>query len=68
MASPEIQNQVLHYHHQIKWPPGTIATQLGLHKSVVLRILAREDVNTKKLPIARNTDEFLPYIQEKLDE
>jgi len=68
MESAETETQVLHYFHQAKWPPGTIATQLGIHKSAVLRILAEKDVDTKKLPRARNTDEFLPFIQAKLEE
>lgn len=41
---PHRTAEILRLHHAEKWPIGTIATQLGLHHSVVRRVLAAEGV------------------------
>ena len=38
---PETEAQILRYHHAERWPIGTIATQLNLHRDSVARILAQ---------------------------
>lgn len=38
--SPELQAQILRYHHVEKWRAGTIARQLGIHHHTVHGVLA----------------------------
>ena len=44
MISKERESHILRLHHAEQWPPGTIATQLGLHHSTVRRVLAQAGV------------------------
>ena len=37
----EVETKILRYHFVEKWRTGTIATQLGIHHSVVDRVLAQ---------------------------
>lgn len=37
----EREKKILRYHHVEKWPIGTIARQLGIHHSVVRRVLSQ---------------------------
>ena len=39
--SKEIEAKILRYHFVEKWLVGTIATQLGIHHSVVDRVLSQ---------------------------
>jgi DNA-binding transcriptional regulator LsrR (DeoR family) len=39
---PERTAEILRLYHAEKWPIGTIAAQLGLHHSVVRRVLGAE--------------------------
>lgn len=50
-----------------RWPITTIATQLGVHHSVVKRVLAEEGITAQKLIIRRSmVDPFIPFMQETL--
>ena len=42
--SPELEAQILRYHHVEKWRPGTIARQLHVHYGTVARVLAQAGV------------------------
>ena len=39
--TPETEAQILRYHHAERWPVGTIARQLDLHRDTVARVLAQ---------------------------
>ena len=41
MTSAETEARILRFHHVEKWPVGTIARQLGVHHSVVRRVLTQ---------------------------
>src|SRR5271166_1743369 len=41
VIAPDIEGQILRYHHAEKWTVGTIARQLHVHHSVVRRVLAQ---------------------------
>ncbi len=60
--TPEIEAQILRLHHAERWPPGTIATQLGIHHSTVRRVLERDGAPRAKLARPSKTDPFIPFI------
>lgn len=62
MISPQLEAEILRLHHAEKWPIGTIAEQLGLHHSVVQRVLAQDGVPRPKCPRASQLDPYLPLI------
>lgn len=63
----ETEAKILRYHFVEKWLVGTIATQLGLHHSVVDRVLAQAGLpkveRTQRVSII---DPYLPFITETL--
>jgi transposase len=66
---PEIEAQILRYHHAERWPIGTIATQLNLHRDSVARVLAQAGLPATKLihrPSA--VDPYLSFILETLEQ
>lgn len=64
MISPETEAQILRLHHAEKWPPGTIAHQLGLHHSVVTRVLTQAGIPRAALVRPSKVDAFVPFIVE----
>ena len=65
--SKEKENQVLRYHFVEKWKVGTIATQLGIHHSVVDRVLAQAGLpKTERSMRPSIIDPYLPFIHETL--
>jgi transposase len=65
--SKAIENQILRYHFVEKWKVGTIATQLGIHHSVVDRVLAQAGLpKTERSLRPSIIDPYLPFIQETL--
>jgi len=38
---PELEAQILRYYHAEKWTTGTIAAQLGVHRTTVIRVLSQ---------------------------
>jgi transposase len=65
--TPEIEAQILRYHHAERWPIGTIATQLQVHRDGVARVLAQAGLpalSTVRRPCA--IDPYLPFILETL--
>jgi transposase len=65
----EVEAKILRYHFVEKWRTGTIATQLGIHHSVVDRVLAHAGLpkieRTRRVSII---DPYLPFIIETLNE
>ena len=49
------------------WPIGTIATQLGVHHSVVRRVLAQHGMLQARQTRPSIADPYLPFIQATLD-
>ncbi len=43
----ELEARILRYHHMEHWRIGTIATQLGVHRTTVQRVLARASLPTQ---------------------
>lgn len=66
MITPEQEAQILRLHHAEKWPPGTIANQLGLHHSVVTRVLEQEGVPRAAITRPSKVDPFVPFIRSTL--
>ena len=68
VMSPDIEAQILRYHHAEKWPIGTIARQLHVHHSVVRRVLAQAGLPRAESPPRRSQiDAYLPFIRETLE-
>jgi len=66
MTSPELEAKILRLHHAERWPPGTIADQLGIHHRVVRRVLERSGA-PRAVRIRRSkADPFIPFIVETL--
>lgn len=64
---PDREAEILRLHHAEKWPIGTIATQLGIHHSVVRRVLKQEGIGlAPPMPRASAVDPYAPFIQEVL--
>ncbi len=65
--SQEKENQILRYHFVEKWKVWTIATQLGIHYSVVERVLAQAGMPKAERAIRPSIiDPYLPFIHETL--
>jgi transposase len=60
--------RILRYHTIEKWLIGTIATQLGVHRTTVQRILAQASMPAKVAqPRPAAVDPYLPFIRETLE-
>jgi len=65
--TPETEAQILRYHHAERWPIGTIASQLHLHRDSVARVLAQAGLPTLSLVRRPSAiDPYLPFILETL--
>jgi transposase len=65
--TPETEAQILRHHHADRWPIGTIATQLHVHRDSVARVLAQAGLphpGSAHRPSA--IDPYLPFILETL--
>jgi transposase len=63
----EIEVKILRYHFVDQWRVGTIATQLGIHHSVVDRVLSQAGMpKVERSPRASIIDPYLPFIIETL--
>jgi transposase len=64
----ELEAQILRYHHVEHWRIGTIATQLGVHRTTVQRVLAQAGLPARLAqPRASAVDPYLPFIRETLE-
>lgn len=66
MISREQEAQILRLHHVEKWTVGTIASQLGVHHSVVERVIAEAGVPRAPQPRGSMADPYMPFILETL--
>lgn len=65
---PEQQAQIQRYFHVERWRVGTIARQLGIHHSVVERVLAQSGVPTEALTQRPSRlDPYLAFITQTLE-
>ncbi len=63
VVTPDIEAQILRYHHAEKWTVGTIARQLHVHHSVVRRVLAQAGLpRIGPPPRPSQIDAYLPFI------
>jgi hypothetical protein len=66
---PEIEAQILRYHHVEKWTVGTIAKQLRVHHSTVSRVLIQAGLpRIMQHPRSSGLDPFLPFIHQTLQQ
>ncbi len=64
----ETESKILRYHFVEKWRVGTIATQLGVHHSVVDRVLSQAGLpKVERSPRSCMIDPYLPFIVATLD-
>jgi len=65
----QTEAKILRYHFVEQWRTGTIATKLGIHHSVVDRILAQAGLpKVERSARASMIDPYLPFIVEVLNE
>jgi transposase len=65
--TPETEAQILRYHHAERWPVGTIARQLFLHRDSVARVLAQAGLPAiMQIHRPSAIDPYLPFILETL--
>jgi transposase len=62
MISPQIEAEILRLYHAEKWRVGTIASQLGVHHSVIQRVLAQDGVPLGKRSRPARLDPYIPLI------
>jgi transposase len=68
VIAPDIEAQILRYHHAEKWTVGTIARQLHVHHSVVRRVLAQAGLpRIGPPPRPSQIDVYLPFIRQTLE-
>lgn len=66
--STEIEAEILRLYQAERWKIGTISTQLGIHHSVVRRVLAQGgEVLGEPVPRTSMADPYLPFILEVLE-
>src|SRR6201988_1157619 len=66
--TPELEAQILRYHHVEKWRVNTIARQLHVHHGTVARVLAQAAL-PRIGPPARHSqvEPYLPFIHQTLE-
>jgi transposase len=67
VISSEREAEILRLFHVEKWPVGTIATQLGVHHSVVRRVLGQAGVSRPRVMSRPSiADPYMPFMLEVL--
>ena len=65
----DIEAEILRYHYVEKWRKNTIADQLGIHHSVVERVLIQHGVSAEQMRVRPSMiDKFVPFIKATLSE
>jgi transposase len=65
---PALTAEILRLVHAEKWLVGTVATQLGVHHSVVRRVLARAGAPAPKVkPRASKLDPYMAFVHTTLE-
>jgi transposase len=62
MILPKLEAEILRLYHAEKWRVGTIAQQLGVHHSVVRRVLVQDGAPLPKRPRSTRLDPYIPLI------
>lgn len=66
--TPELEAQILRYHHVEKWPIGTIARHLHVHHGSVERVLRQAGLSRSSTPLRPSRiDLYLPFIRQTLE-
>jgi transposase len=65
--SPELEAQILRYHHVEQWRIGTIARQLHVHHGSVERVLRQAGLPRIGAARPSRIDPWLPFIRETLE-
>lgn len=65
--TPELEAQILRYHHVEKWRIGTIARQLHVHHGSVERVLRQAGLPRVDAARPSCIDPYLPFIRETLE-
>jgi transposase len=66
--TPELEAQILRYHHVEKWPIGTIARHLHVHHGSVERVLRQAGLPRSSTSIRPSRiDPYLPFIRQTLE-
>jgi transposase len=66
--APELEAQILRYHHVVRWRPGTIAKQLRVHPDTFARVLAQAGLPRIGAPARPSRiDPYLPFILQTLE-
>ncbi len=67
MISRELEAEILRLYHTEKWPVGTLARQLKVHRSTVRRVLGQAGLSVVHHYTRPSMAEpFIPFIQETL--
>jgi transposase len=66
MIGPELEAEILRLYHVEKWPVGTVARQLNVHRDVVQRVVDQDGKTKPRAKRSRMIDPFLPFIVETL--
>jgi transposase len=67
MISKEREAEILRLYHAEKWPIGTIATQIGVHHSVVRRVLGQAGILIPRIMSRPSiADPYMPFMLEVL--
>jgi transposase len=66
MIRDEDEAEILRLHHVEKWPPGTIASHLHVHHSVVKRVIAAGGAPPVRPQRPARIDAYLPFILDSL--
>lgn len=65
---PDLEAQILRYHHVEKWRVGTIARQLHVHRDTVQRVLAQASLPANAQPRrSSQIDPYLPFLLQTLE-
>jgi transposase len=66
---PELEARILRLHEVEKWPIGTIAREVGVHHTVVRRVLRQAGQLELPKPSSRPSilDDYMPFILETLE-
>ena len=65
--TPELEAQILRYHHVEKWRIGTIARQLHVHHGSVERVLRQAGLPRIGTARPSRIDPYLPFIRQTLE-
>ena len=68
MISPELEAEILRLYHAEKWPPGTIAAQVGVHHTTVRRVLANAGLPAGRHSVRSSmADPYIDFIVATLE-